>query len=251
MSNANVLIDELSVYRGNDFKVNSFLTLKQPTLNEICDYGELKYFRAVNRICATTTDMKVELYDNYGIWWDEIEDFDLFTLIYKSLPKKETNLFLGDNFDLSNMQVVLDNVSDDVKLYDFETGAYIDRFLYEIIVSYLRKCHGLKRNYERGGNTMTKLCLIEEDRANREINAKKHKEGFSILAPMISALTNHPNFKYRFDDIWQMPIYAFIDAAKRIQVIDSYNNIMHGYYSGCVDISKLGDKQKLNWMREM
>jgi hypothetical protein len=250
--NGNLLnVDELLLYRGKDCKINTFLTIKQPKLEDICEYGENKYFGNVTKLCSTPTDMRVELYDNFNLWWDEVDDFDLFTLIYKSFSDDDTRLFLSENISLQRMEVVRDNVSDDIKLFDFTTGAYIDRFLYEVIVTYLRRCHGLKKNYERGGNKITKQFLIEEDRDKRELALKNKKENSSILLPMISALTNHPNFKYRFDDVWQMPIYAFMDAAKRIQVIDSYSNIMHGYYSGCVDLKKIGDKQKLNWMRDL
>ena len=37
-------IDEMTLYRGKPIKISTHLTLKQPTLDDICDIGEKQYF---------------------------------------------------------------------------------------------------------------------------------------------------------------------------------------------------------------
>lgn len=245
------LIDPLSLYRGKGYPVSNHIIIKQPTLDDISKFGEQKYFNTVSLICSTTTDLRLDLYDKFNIWWDEIDDFELFTMIYRSFSDNDISLIFGSDFSLERMIPIYDSVSQEKKLCDESTGAVIDRFIYEIITTYIRKCHGFKKNFEKGGNKMTKRMLIEEDRNARILAQQNKKEDKSILQPLISAMTNHPNFKYRFDDVWQMPIYAFMDAVKRIQVIDDYNNLMLGYYTGNIDFKKIKDKSKLNWMRPL
>lgn len=245
------LVDPLSLYRGKDYSVSKHIVIKQPTLDDIYNFGEHKYFNTVSLLCSTTTDLRLELYDNFNIWWDEIDDFELFVMGYNSFDDDDISLIFGTDFSLKRMTPIYDSTSQEKKLYDETTGAVIDRFIYEIIVTYLRKCHGIKKNFEKGGNKMTKRMLIEEDRNERILAQQNKKEDKSILLPLISAMTNHPNFKYRFDDVWQMPIYAFMDAVKRIQVIEDYNNLMFGYYTGNIDLKKIKDKSKLNWMRPL
>lgn len=242
-------LDELALYRGKNLSINSYIELKQPTIDDICSFGERNYYATITQMCVTPSDMKSELYDNYQIWWDEIDDFDLFTLTYKMFNKESTSLVFKNNIDISHMQIVRDNVSQDIKLLDVDSGVFIDRIIYEKIVTYLRRIHSLRKNEEKGGNKITKQFMVEEDRDNkRALLLKKNPDKKSILLPMISALTNHANFKYRYDDVWTLPVFVFMDAVQRINAIDSYQNLMHGYYSGCVDIKKLKDKSILNWM---
>ena len=71
-------IDEMTLYRGKPIKISTHLTLKQPTLDDICDIGEKQYFAEIGKICATPSDYKSELYDGFNLWGDEVDDFDFF-----------------------------------------------------------------------------------------------------------------------------------------------------------------------------
>ena len=72
----------------------------------------------------------------------------------------------------------------------------------------------------------------------------------SFLLPLISSLTNCAEFKYRHDDVWTLPIGAFMDSVRRIQKRVNYDNLMHGVYSGCVEVKKI-KKEEFNWMGEL
>ena len=54
--------DELKVYRGEDFKVSKYITLHQPTLGEICDFGENEYYSMVYNFVSTPQSLKGQLW---------------------------------------------------------------------------------------------------------------------------------------------------------------------------------------------
>jgi hypothetical protein len=108
--------------------------------------------------------------------------------------------------------------------------------------------HQFQKNMDVGYDDYTKEIMIEDDKEEQEQWAKKPFQ--SVLYPMISALTNCPEFKYRFDDVWTLPIGAFMDCVARIQKHKNYNYMMQGIYSGCVDVKKI-NKKELNWMGEL
>ena len=62
------MTDDLKIFRGGDYEINSKITLHQPTLGEISDYGEKEYFGLVRSICSTPADHKVDIYENLGIY---------------------------------------------------------------------------------------------------------------------------------------------------------------------------------------
>lgn len=93
--------------------------------------------------------------------------------------------------------------------------------------------------------------MVDEDRDNKKYARKEHQKAQSTLLPIVSALTNHANFKYSYSTVWSLPIYVLMDAADRINAINDYENIMTGYYSGCVDLKKISNKSILNWMRNL
>ena len=54
--------DELQVYRGKDYVISKYITIHQPTLNEICDMGESKYYQMVYNLTGTPQSMKAQLW---------------------------------------------------------------------------------------------------------------------------------------------------------------------------------------------
>ena len=61
---ANLLeFDELKMYFGDDFTVNNYITMHTPTVGEIVEFGERKYFAMIHTITAIPSDMKSQLFD--------------------------------------------------------------------------------------------------------------------------------------------------------------------------------------------
>ena len=240
------MIDDLSVFRGKDFELNTNIVICQPTLDDICDYGEQRYFGLVRTLCATPADKKVEIWDALHIYWDEMDEFDLFISIYSSMRNEDLSIIFRD-MDFSSFQPVLNPKTSEVLLRN-KDGVIIDRAIHALMTDYIRRMHHFKKNVDVGFNDYTKDVMIEDDRDEqmRLMNSKFT----SFLLPMVSSLTNSAEFKYRFDDVWTLPIGAFMDAVERIHKLKSYNYMMYGIYSGCVDIKKINRKD-LNWMGEL
>ena len=57
-------VDLLGVISGDDFVVNENITVHQPSLREIKEFGEKRFFNMIYTICAIPSDVKSQLWDN-------------------------------------------------------------------------------------------------------------------------------------------------------------------------------------------
>lgn len=234
-------IDQLQLYFGDPYVINDNITIFQPTIGEIMKYGEKKYYSMVHTLTAIPSDMKSQL-DDMGLDYEQVEDFQLFMMLVPTLPQESTSILFGD-IDFSKLRPFRNPQNDLVVLADRETGLVIDMLLYEQIVNYLRKVHGLKKKVEHAANKRTKMILIEEDRRNIELN--KNKPYKSFLTPMVSAVK--VRMGYTKDYVRNMGIVEFMDDVQRLQIIHNADALLHGMYSGMIDTKKI-DKGALNWM---
>lgn len=51
-------LDELKIYRGKDIKINDKIIITQPTLDQIEEFGERRYFSAIHTLVSVGADMK-------------------------------------------------------------------------------------------------------------------------------------------------------------------------------------------------
>lgn len=54
-------LDALSLYMGDPYVVNQYITIKQPTVGQITKYNEQQYYSMVYTLTATGSDMKSQL----------------------------------------------------------------------------------------------------------------------------------------------------------------------------------------------
>jgi len=239
------LIDYLKVFRGGEYPLNTQIIIKQPTLGEICDYGEQRYFGLVRAICSTPADRKVEIWDSQHIFWDKVDEYELFLSLFKTFREVDMSILFGD-LDFTSFKLST-NGSPEVAMKN-KDNVVIDRATHKFLTDYIRRLHKLQKNVDVGFDDYTKEIMIEDDRDEMMLRMRKPFE--SLLLPLISSLTNCPEFKYRWDDVWTLPIGVFMDSVERVQKHKSYSFVMHGIYNGCVDMKKL-NKKELNWMAEM
>ena len=272
-------LDELQIYRGASIQITPDITVTQPTIGQIADFGEKKYFSAVHTLCAVGADLKWQLNDYLGIDYTKIDDYDLFIKftsqvvssrkkIYKELKdnpdKYEEELKMISEDDLEDMlinplELVLggtdladfvpctDTTNDQIVLYDMEHDITIDRVVYMRMVDAVRKIHGLKRNNEMPGNERTRLDLIEDARDEAMMAANKPYK--SILKPLVSALTVYCGM-VGDDRIWNMPVNMFLDNIKRANKIQDSTLLLQGAYSGFASLKGV-DRNRLDWTGEL
>ena len=282
-----LLNDELRIYRGEDFTVSDNIHLHQPTLNEICNYGESEYYSMIYQLTATPQSMKAQLWD-IGIDYTTITPYELFySILYKLYPQEKTSIIFGD-LDFKKFQIVQQKDTREICLYqcieknedDYNNMSknsifskiitklkcalgisinkktitrydevIIDKNTYELIMDYLRQVHGIQKDEKIPANNTTKMILIED--ALEELERSKNKEYHSQLVNLISSMINSEGFKYSHSQVWDMKINAFMDSVKRISKIRNAELLLQSGYSGFGINLKEIDKKQLDWLGEL
>lgn len=261
-------IDELKIYKGDDIQITPQIIVTQPTIGQIAEFGEKRYFSAVHMLTASGADLKWQLWDYANVDYTTIEDYDLFITFIHQLVSSGKHRYkeIMDNKDdvpdsileemqINPLQLILKDIdladfvpctlegTDEVILYDVEHGITIDRSVYAMMVDVVRQIHGLKRNSEKPANEITKMILIDEARENAQIAAdKKYK---SALKSLVSAITVKCGM-CGDDRVWNMKVSQFFDNIKRINKIQDSQLLLQGAYSGFASLKGV-DKSRLDW----
>ena len=242
--------DELKIYRGSDFVVSKHIIIHQPTLDEVCEYGEREYYSMIYQLTSTPQSLKWQLWD-MGVDYTKISAYELFYgMIYKMYPQEKTSIIFGD-LDLTQFQLMQRKDDESILLYQVIDGeeVVIDEFTYNIIVDYLRQVHLIHKDEKMPANESTKMVLIEDDRD--EYLRNKNKEYHSQLKNLISSMVNCEGFKYNHTQVWDMKINAFMDSVRRISKIKNADLLLQSGYSGFgVNLKEINKKQ-LDWLGEL
>ena len=263
-------IDELKIYRGKNIQINKNISIKIPTLDQIEEFGEQKYFSAVHNLTSVGADLKWQLWD-LGIDYTKIDDYDLFIKVISQLVSSRKKIYADviadpDKYDgkldenemedllINPLELVLDGIdfsdfepfyvekSKQVVLYNQHEDITFDKLAYNQVIDVVRKIHGFKRNNEIPGNERTKMDLIED--ARDEAMAAARKPFKSILKPFISTLQVRCG-QCGDDRIWSMPISAFFDNIRRTSRIQDAELLLQGAYSGFASLKGV-DKSRLD-----
>jgi hypothetical protein len=244
MTNINLFeVDELQLYFGDPYIINEHISISQPLINDIVLYGERDYFSMVHTITAIPSDVKSMLWDQMGLDWNEVDDYELFMMMAQTLTQDKTSILFG-SLDLSKMKPYRNKQNDGIVLADVESGIVVDTMIYMRIFSYLRKLHNIKPKIERAANKMTKKILLDEDR--EKIRLSKDKPFQSYLLPMISSVKVKQG--YTKDYVRNMGLNEFFTEVLRLQIIDQADHLLNGMYCGMADLSKV-NKKNFDWMR--
>lgn len=268
-------IDDLKIYRGSDIRITDKIIVTQPTIDQIIEFGEKRYFQTVHCLTGVGADFKWQLLDYFNIDYTTIDDFELFKLmIWKSLSSKKniykelkenpeqyeerTNKMTQEDWeellfnpislvlkdiDFADFEEYKSDKNSETILYDKEHDITIDRSVYTRMIEAIRKIHGFKRNNEMPANEITKMDLIED--ARDEAMMASRKEYKSVLKPLISALAVKTG-QLGSDNIWNTKVNMFFDSIKRINKIQDATLLLQGAYSGFASLKGV-DKARLDW----
>ncbi len=250
----NVFIDRLNLYRGKPFEVCNGIIIHIPTLDEICKYGEIKYYSMIHMLCSVGIDLCWQLED-VGIPFDEISDYKLFCeILRKQYTMEDTKILFGEKLDFSKMSVYTNHKNEILLVQNksncSENEIIINEDSYFKIVTYLREMHNFKRDNRIAGTKSCRTAFIED--AKMEYESRKNEMPKSTLLPIISTMVNMEGFKRNDVTVWDMNIYAFMDSVKRISKIKNSTLLLQSGYSGFgIDLSKIKNKEELNYMGEL
>lgn len=233
------MIDKLLLLSGEPIGISDKLTLFQPTLGEIRDYGESRFYGTFWTLCSAPWDMPSTL-DDAGIDFMKISEWELFTNIAPGLDLESTKLIFG-NLDFSKFQAMKrtkPNGTEDKVLYDGEM--IIDEVLYKQFIQYVKAMIGFEHSGKKAGNETTRKILIQEDRKQKRRNAKKEYE--SVLYNGIISLVNTEEFKYNYKTIFEITLFQFTKSLIQIQGKKAACALLQGSMSGFCDTSKIPQK---------
>lgn len=256
--------DELKMYFGEDYWVTDKICIHQPKIGDILEFGDTKFYTMVNTFCSNPTTYRLQLWEK-GIDWNKISDYSLFCLLIKGFTPKETSLLFG-GINFSQFELMHDNVSNSEILINisrdengnmipvnYEDAIIIDEFVYTKLVKYLRVMFNIQPKIEHAKNKATKEAMIWEDEMNKKLEHDKKKQEDipkSYLLPLVSALVNHPGFKYKTNELKDIGIVQFMDSVKRLQVYENTTALLKGMYSGMIDVKNI-NKKDLNWLKDL
>src|SRR5659263_70200 len=119
------MIDKYILFRGKDFIVNDKITIHQPTLDEIFEFGEQKYYSTVLSLVATPFDYKVQLFD-INIDYETMSDYELFILLFKTMPIDCTSILFG-SLDFNKFELERSIETNELYLFDKDNDIIIDK----------------------------------------------------------------------------------------------------------------------------
>lgn len=236
-----------NVIYGNPYKINDELTINNPTIEDICFFGEKRYWQLVSTIVSRPYDAMVKL-DDMGINYQKIPDYDFFIMQAIHLEADETKILFGD-FSFKGLQLMPSEDGSDILLVKNNGKVVFDKISYTMMVQYVRYIHFIKEKIEYDvGNEMTRKHLIEDTRRKmeREKRKNKNKQFESILSDIVSSIVNANGCVTTYEDTKKMHISQIYDSYMRICKILNYQQTMTGVYAGTVSYKDL-DKSIIDW----
>lgn len=219
------------------------LSVRIPTVGEILE-DEQHYYHLISAITATPYQYMVQL-DDFGIDFTQINDFQLFTMLFPTIACEDTGILFGD-MDLSDIRKKNHPLTGAPILQSNANHLSIDEAAYHRLAAYIRKINCLQKETRKPGNEEAKKFRINLERKKLMRNARKPYEPY--LEKLVVALVNRPEFKYNYEQTEQMTIYQFSQSFEQIKTSINYDNAMIGVYAGTIDMSKLKDKSCLSWL---
>ena len=232
----------INLLYAQQYAINNAVKIIIPTVGEILE-NEDEYYGLVSLFTAMPIDMMVQLEDT-GIDFTEINEYELFLLLFKGIQEQDTSLILGD-LDLSKFELFINEENDTVVLYDAENDIIIDRAIHGQIAATLRKIHHLEKHRRKPANEEAKKFMIQ--RAREKMRRNMNRKESSQLESLIIAMVNTEQFKYNYETTKGLTIYQFNESVRQIVHVVDYKFRMSGVYAGTIDAKSLS-KADLNWL---
>ena len=85
-SNDKYHFDKLKLLFGEDYYVHG-IKISQPTIGDILDIGESKFYQAISPFLSNSTSIRVLLYDVFKKDWNKTKDIEVFYIFFSSRLK--------------------------------------------------------------------------------------------------------------------------------------------------------------------
>lgn len=259
--NPKIEFDKLRLYFRDPYEIDvkgadGKIILTQPSLGDVIELGEKRFYATLNVFTTNTTAFRLQLWEK-NIDWNTFSDFELFMMLVGTADKEIYQTFLPD-IDFANFgiyQKQLPDSEDKVRvLYDTENKVEINEEVYFHLSQYLRTVFNINPEEKITNDSIMKKWFIEKDKRelkNKEYKRKKNgkdDDDDSNLLSLISGCCNHPGFKYKSSELKELGMFQFYDSVKRLQVYESTTALQKGMYSGFMDTKNI-KSEDYNFMR--
>lgn len=245
--------DKLKMYFGEDYTING-ITISIPTIGDILNIGESKFYQAISPFLSNSTSIRVLLYDVFKKDWNKTKDIEVFYILYQLLEDKDPLKLLFKDFSFDGFELIQARKSVDdpeynhLALFNQDKNMIIYDDEYMKIAEFIRTMMNQHPKVERAKGKTTKQWILQEDRMKAEQDDKK--KGESTLLPLVSSCINHPGFKYKLEELKQVNICQFMDSVNRIQKYEQGTAALHGIYGGMVSAKDIPE-DLINFMGEL
>lgn len=261
--NKKVEFDMLKMYFGKPYEIDlegvpGKVTVYSPTMGDIVNIGETRFYQTLNIFICNTTQYRLPLWEA-GKDWNQISDFELFVMLYGQVDPEVTKLLFGD-LDFSKFEPLVKQIDQEdgeptveLILWDEEDEIEINADVHNHFSQYLRAVFNTFPEEKITNSEHLKTWYINKDRraiqqAVKDAEAGKTKS--HSIQPIISACVNHPGFKYKLKELEDVGVFEFYDSVNRLQIYEQSTALMKGMYSGFIDGSKI-KAEDYNFMREI
>lgn len=245
--------DKLKMYFGEDYTING-ITISIPTIGDILEIGEARFYQAVSPFLNNPTSIRVLLYDAFKMDWNKTKDIEVFYIMSQMVKDKEPLKLLFKDISFEDFKLINAKKNEFEKDYKWlalvspsqNILIYEDQYLE--IAEFIRDMLNVHPKTEKAKGKTTKHWMLQEDRMKAEQN--QNEENKSTLLPLVSACVNHPGFKYKLEELKQVNICQFMDSVQRIQKYEQGVAAMHGIYGGFVNAKDI-PQDLINFMSDL
>lgn len=245
--------DKLRMYFGEDYTING-ITISIPTIGDILEIGEARFYQAVSPFLNNPTSIRVLLYDVFKMDWNKTKDIEVFYIMSQMVKDKEPLKLLFKNISFEDFKLINAKKNEFEKDYKWlalvspsqNILIYEDQYLE--IAEFIRDMLNVHPKTEKAKGKTTKHWMLQEDRMKAEQN--QNEENKSTILPLVSACVNHPGFKYKLEELKQVNICQFMDSVQRIQKYEQGVAAMHGIYGGFVNAKDI-PQDLINFMSDL
>lgn len=234
-------LENLSLIGRKTYKYNDNIIINIPTLQQVRgenDSEESSFWGDVNLFVQTPSDLISEL-DSMGIDFEQVSDYELFTLLFLMRKKTESihNSILFKNFSFWDLEII--DMEGNTVFVDDNGKVIIDETVYNDIAQIISTFTGHKRTPKKKfGNAFAKKKRIEQDYRQKEKARNSKKEQSNFLDKIILRLVCNANFPYNFETIQDVTIYDLIYSLKQIEKDIEVTDLMQTRLVGN-DLSKV------------
>ncbi|MCI8854412.1 MAG: hypothetical protein HFI32_13125 [Lachnospiraceae bacterium] len=252
----NNFIDELKYsVGGSNYPVNAYITIYNPYVYEVRDFGEDLYYSVLNLFVRKPYDIAVELFDK-KIDYQSVSDWDLFFEIAAKIPIELSCILFGKLNFMDFVPCINPENGFKCLVNQHDPGICIDEAVYRKIVTYLRYIHFISEKVEYDvGNSMAKKFLIDRMRRKREKLAKELEAGkrksCSSISSMIKYCVNNAGFKYDYETVMNLKLNLLYESYYMIAHDKERDHVLSGVYHGTIDTAKMKDKSILSMIPDL